>query len=243
MSIQPIDHTLSLPDEAILHILSYLDAQELAQSTRVSKAWQRVASDDTLWRKLCHGMKELPETGVKDFIASRAVVSIKGLLKRVEAFTLKVPLDQKWHWCCVFPSNPDCWIRVWMRTGNVTWKSIASTTEICFFLKKFDEVTLPVIPHTLASAFSVTRVFVPEMAETQNLESAIDHILVRRGIQFERGSSRRKRINLITTAGVVAAVALLLYYSNSPYIYSPLFKQVASLSVLGIFTYRYLSIL
>ncbi|KAI8062122.1 WD40-repeat-containing domain protein [Gongronella butleri] len=55
-SLQPllkIDFVAVLPRHVSLEIFSYLDAITLCQVAQVSRAWQRMANDETLWHSLC----------------------------------------------------------------------------------------------------------------------------------------------------------------------------------------------
>jgi hypothetical protein len=42
-----------LPPELFHEILQYLEASELAKATRVSKLWNQLAMDATLWQSQC----------------------------------------------------------------------------------------------------------------------------------------------------------------------------------------------
>ena len=42
----------TIPDTWLLEIFQYLDFQDLVKTSTVSKKWQRVALDDTLWKAL-----------------------------------------------------------------------------------------------------------------------------------------------------------------------------------------------
>lgn len=52
-----------LPEETLLHVFSFLKPQELCAIAPVCKLWNRVSSDDSIWRKICK--EELPENYLK----------------------------------------------------------------------------------------------------------------------------------------------------------------------------------
>ena len=54
MHLPGLDPAKELPPELFHEILGYLEASELAKATRVSKLWNQLAVDGTLWQSLCH---------------------------------------------------------------------------------------------------------------------------------------------------------------------------------------------
>lgn len=48
-----LDPAIELPPEIFHEILAYLEANELARSSSVSRLWYQLCSDGNLWQSLC----------------------------------------------------------------------------------------------------------------------------------------------------------------------------------------------
>lgn len=97
--ISKIDFITKLPSELAIHILAYLDADALAKTTTISRSWNKIASNQHIWRESC-----LRETG-STFATSGPVKPNAGLgIPKVlpsndwkQIYRVKQELNQRWR--------------------------------------------------------------------------------------------------------------------------------------------------
>jgi hypothetical protein len=121
---QLIDVLEQLPIELGLNILFYLKPSELGKCCRVSKTWQIVASDNTLWKKIwektfktfdnsgfVHKSESfktcLDALGIYLERSKKILHSKDEILQSVEEFAKKISLNQSGLFICQFPLNPE----------------------------------------------------------------------------------------------------------------------------------------
>lgn len=80
-----------LPPELNLHILSFLDAMELLTVAQVNREWNRLALDESLWKRLCdRRWREIRERG-EERMRKRARKSWRDIYK------YRVRVDDNWE--------------------------------------------------------------------------------------------------------------------------------------------------
>jgi hypothetical protein len=103
MSVR-LDSTEVLNQDSVGDILSNLGPHDLGRCCQVSKAWNKVASEDRFWIQVVP--KELAEGHLKEFLDSHAVTSFEGIGDRMEGFVRnKVSLIGRFT--CYFPFNSE----------------------------------------------------------------------------------------------------------------------------------------
>jgi len=105
INTDPMD---SIPKECTLQILSYLDAEELAQCCQVSSKWHKMASEDSLWRQLLSGIAISPNICAQEYVRNHAVKSRRQVIQRIQEFANHIQLNQKGVFTCFFPFRPTC---------------------------------------------------------------------------------------------------------------------------------------
>lgn len=112
------------------------NAQDLAQCSRVSKKWEKLASADNLWIQAVPGISDLVTQGIKNYVCSLAVGSENKLLERFEEFTAKTLLNQKNRFACFFPYSPDSRFVVDIGFGDIDLSNNVRPDEsqLCIFM-------------------------------------------------------------------------------------------------------------
>ena len=136
MSVK-LDPMTIVAEENSLQTLSYLDSNDLAQCCKVSKTWNRLASDDSLWKHLFQGIEMPSNVGLKKYLDTHAVTSKEDVLKRIQEFADKLKLNQKGSFTCFFPFNPECKISIELGYVQVKNGSEETSTlkEVCVFIR------------------------------------------------------------------------------------------------------------
>lgn len=97
--ISKIDFIMELPSELAIHILSYLDAAALGKAAGVCRSWEKIISNQHIWRESC-----LRETGAT-YATSGPVKPNTGLgIPKVlpsndwkQIYRVKQDLNQRWR--------------------------------------------------------------------------------------------------------------------------------------------------
>jgi hypothetical protein len=131
-----------MPAEIMHQIFSGLDERSLGRCTGVSRDWNRVASDDRLWKQLFPGIGA-PDKGVKAYIDSHSVKSFDEIVDRLQGLANKLSSREGVQFRCVFPFNPKC--RVTAKNYSLIY-AYPVKQEICIFLRAF-----PVALHEITS--------------------------------------------------------------------------------------------
>ncbi len=123
-----------VPEEVATEIFSYLDPMELGRCCAVSTYWNRVASDERLWKNL------FPELNVsqnkREYICLHAVKSKEELIERIKDFMQRVNLDRIGEFRCLFPFNPNYSARVVLGYGKIHPAADPDVEELCIYVKK-----------------------------------------------------------------------------------------------------------
>ncbi|MBS4169233.1 F-box protein [Parachlamydia sp. AcF125] len=102
-----LDPFAYLPEEVSLRILSFLKLPEIGMCSQVCKEWDRLASDNSLWKKVYPAMNVEAETDLKKYLIKRVVQSQDEILRQAEKFVKESLPGQKGQFVCVFPFNPE----------------------------------------------------------------------------------------------------------------------------------------
>lgn len=105
-----IDFLSAIPVELAFHILGYLDAKSLGRASMVSKRWQRLADDDSVWYHLCEQHIDRKCTkcgwGLPLLDRRRLRNSKAAMMRRLERISknpseLDKTHNSNWHECAV----------------------------------------------------------------------------------------------------------------------------------------------
>lgn len=112
-----LDPFKCLPDELCLRILSHRGIKDKARSCLVSRAWQRLATDDSLWKDaIPEG--SIPRNRQEDPFVKRCVLMSKeGITEQLKSFIVNMPSDQGGTFSCVFPFLSHCTIFAEIKYG------------------------------------------------------------------------------------------------------------------------------
>lgn len=102
-ALQPI--STAIPRDVSLIIMSYLDLPSLGRCCCVTKAWQRLCSDDQLWRELfkrAFSWIEIPKAGIKVYLKAHCITSLQDFIERVKIFADNIPHKKAGVLCCKF---------------------------------------------------------------------------------------------------------------------------------------------
>jgi hypothetical protein len=123
-----------LPEELEYHVLSYLEPKDLSRCESVCKRWQRLASDENLWKNLIPESFLLQNKTIKQAVIEynqHSVYSIDELTERITKFASKIPTDQIAEMRCAFPLHPVYSFKVKFGHGQVTMTGDAQVHEYC----------------------------------------------------------------------------------------------------------------
>ncbi|NGX41899.1 MAG: hypothetical protein K940chlam7_00173 [Chlamydiae bacterium] len=137
MSTESLGLLAILPREVNLQILSFLDIPTLWRCGQVSRELRRLSSEASLWRELFPKMTIPDGMSYREYIATHAVGSMEEVVQRIHEFVLKVPLNQKGVFTCIFLSNPGWGIRTEC-SNSVGPKMDYDLEETAVFIKKID---------------------------------------------------------------------------------------------------------
>lgn len=123
-----LDPLVYLPGECWFKIFSYLNIQELARCSQVSKSWHKIAVDNSLWKKYFPaitipfdvGFKKNIDSYVQKYFKSRSVIKSKiDLEKQIQKFANRVTLKKMGTFLCLFPFNPGCEVVIRLAYGRI----------------------------------------------------------------------------------------------------------------------------
>lgn len=141
-----------LPEETSLQVLSHLDEQSLGRCCQVSRTWRRIASDDSLWRHAAQEINTIPQgVNIKSYLDKHAVKSYDQVVRLIQEFVNRVPLNQKGEFTCVFPFSPGCTISVTLGCGEVNSRMEPHIKEICVFMRAIQDNNAALGPAALNS--------------------------------------------------------------------------------------------
>lgn len=150
-----IDPSTALADDAFLHVLSYVDPQTLACSSRVSKSWHKCANDHELWNAFFQRI--FPSTHLssdecsKNYIAAHSIFSTNQLSQKVTNFIEEVELGQRGKFYCFFPFEPSSYISLdWKLSSSTNQRNAAATeikTYLYFWMKECDQKADNAVSH------------------------------------------------------------------------------------------------
>ena len=134
----PLDIVANIPDEIALHLLSFLDLQDIVSCLRVSRyvlildyiafdlssrirTWRRLASDNAVWHSLFARRRHAG--WVVDFrrlrtptLTTSSMTSLPQVLSRSYRFNMPAPLELDWRRLCRNRAELD---RRWSTTPHV----------------------------------------------------------------------------------------------------------------------------
>jgi len=129
----------NFPKELLLNCFSNLDHKNLGICAQVSKKWQRVAEDNTLWNKLFSGIPQGSMASVKKAIAFNRhnfIYSLDEIVLRAWSFVSKLPknLNAAMEMICFFPANPEAEFK--MRVSNPSNQNQSLIQKVYYFVAK-----------------------------------------------------------------------------------------------------------
>lgn len=133
----------SVPD-VDRHILSYFSVKDLCNASRVNKKWQQEATTDQIWSKFYSNIKLENYPTYKKHFDARGIVSIKGLLKRIEAFKAEVPPTINGELHCFFPKITKCHLSIKIKNDKHTLHALHSSVKELFWFMEVNPFDRPV---------------------------------------------------------------------------------------------------
>lgn len=97
--------TYKIPVEVGMIIFSYLSYQDLASCSVVSENWNKLSSDDVLWKRFFDGFDIKPDNEYKSWMAKHSVKSVEMLAEKVKGFCKIVKANQTGYLNCAFPGS------------------------------------------------------------------------------------------------------------------------------------------
>lgn len=130
---------LSFNDAIGLHILSFLDPNDLGRCAQVSKGWKRLSDDNVLWKQTWDKISNMPrpagEECLKGTIIKLCAVSFEQIIAKVMKFAKTVPLHEIRHFSVFFPLMNETQISVHVGRGDVQPDQQASSGGYCVLVK------------------------------------------------------------------------------------------------------------
>lgn len=124
----------SVPD-VDRYILSYLKVKDLSIASRINKKWQQEASADAIWSKFYSNIKLENHLSYKQHFDSRGIVSINGLIRRIEEFKAEVPSHKNGELHCYFPKVTKCYVSVKIKNDKHPLHALRpSVKELYWFM-------------------------------------------------------------------------------------------------------------
>lgn len=204
-----IQSVLPIPEELTLEMMSYLDVKDLGRCCRVSKEWQRVASDDILWRELgkrALGWIAVPKTGIKKYLDSHCITSLQGFAERVKLFADNIPENTLGILRCVF--SPEEGQPRDLKITLIKQDAVSTLSALAFIVKK-----LPKVCNMLQTAekhnelqIKLTGLHIPD------LEKLADQILKVLGAVRSPHVPREQSNYAVVAAFLVTAIVTLAIY-------------------------------
>lgn len=236
-----------LPDEAGLHILSFLDPYDLTKSCQVSKTWNRLAGDNALWKRLFSEIEFPAEIKPKEYVARHAVKTQREVLRRLNALARDIQFDQRGEWRCSFPFNPGCSIHAEILFGGVTSESKKCVREFLIFMRKLPDNGKGILSLDSRSLRprirSKVRAKVPgdDKGENKDFVAEIAGDIASREHVFPEVLRRRRCINIrwgIRVGLTVVAVGVAFFASQRSEHPPPLYARLVGCAAVAVIAYR-----
>ncbi len=114
---------MNLPDEVMLHIMSFLDAADLCEVSLACNHWNLLSNEAVLWRSLCTKYSFLPQnyegqkwnqetTGYKQLFLSPCCFNLRRLNSALTTIFLRllegdvqIKCKKPLGWCCETDHN------------------------------------------------------------------------------------------------------------------------------------------
>jgi hypothetical protein len=127
----------SLVKDCLDYTFFTLDPMDLVKCCYVSKAWNKMASEDRFWKRFVP--QKFAKADQKNYVAGHAVKSYEDIAARVDVSFNTISSSGKFF--CHFSLNEDCYIFAELGIGNHPPYDRANPAikEICIFVKRLPE--------------------------------------------------------------------------------------------------------
>ncbi|MEX1013053.1 MAG: F-box-like domain-containing protein [Waddliaceae bacterium] len=129
----------ALPQNCTRNILSFLDPQDLANFSQVSRVCREDASADRLWEDHFGEIKRPEGMSIQKYLGQHGVGSENQLIQRVQEFVNKVQINRRGVYECLFPFNPQYACRLEIGYGIFDRNVESDIKQTDFFALKIDE--------------------------------------------------------------------------------------------------------
>ncbi len=126
------------------YIVSYFNIKELCNACAVSKKWRQELTTDAIWSKFYSNIKLENNLSYKQHFNSRGIVSINGLIKRIEEFKAEVPSHQNGELHCYFPKVTKCHVNIKIKNDKHPLHALRPSIKELYWFMEVNSFDRPV---------------------------------------------------------------------------------------------------
>lgn len=144
----PMDPAQILPTETMHNIMGRLDQFTLGKCEAVSKSWQELASDDSLWKDFLPRATLILMNGVKlkSQVAKPYITSPQQLIERIRQLAAAIPFFDRGHFKVNFPRNPSLSRDIEI---DISWGTVGNKNRVPLIYEETFTYTKTVSPRTI----------------------------------------------------------------------------------------------
>ncbi|CDR33467.1 F-box protein [Criblamydia sequanensis] len=130
----------TFPEELLINIFSYLEPKELANTALVSKKWNTLSCDNSLWKIVSERIPlelEYGEKGIKHALSKiRQITNYHELMEDFKTFSESIEENQTAFYECLFVKNSPCYFNIEFGVIKDPTKATEVVRQVLFVKKQ-----------------------------------------------------------------------------------------------------------